>query len=298
MAVFKSELTWSFSRDRLFRDCPRAYYYHYYASWGGWEASAPELSRKAYLLRNMQNLDTWIGDVIHQVIKWVLENRIEGKAILPDEALNKTKQTLLKTWEQSRSKAWMNNAKHNLNLFEHYYNREPSREELSIRLAKAQRSIANFYGCGLLESLETLSSESFLKIDELDSFSFEGVKVFAVPDFALKSSIYTLYDWKTGKPSDKDVLQLSCYGLYAYEKWSVQADSLKIIPVYLAEEVVSLIGVKALEIEEVRKYIRGSIDEMKACLIEVASNKADIGKMPKTQETWRCKNCKFQEICL
>jgi CRISPR/Cas system-associated exonuclease Cas4 (RecB family) len=298
MGTLKSELTWSFSRDRLFKDCPRAYYYHYYASWGGWESYAPELSRKAYLLRNMQNLDTWIGDVIHQVLKWVLESKSQGTSIVHDEALNKVKQMLLKTWEQSRSKLWMNNAKHNLNLFEHYYSRELSREELSVKLAKAQRSITNFYGCGLLESLKDLSPEAFLKVDELDSFSFEGIKIFAVPDFALKKDTYKLYDWKTGKPSDKDVLQLSCYSLYASNKWNVQANNFQIVPVYLAEEVVSLIPVKLLDVEEVRKYIQESVNEMKACLSDVAANKADIGKMPKTQETWRCKNCKFQEICL
>ncbi|MDD5194258.1 MAG: PD-(D/E)XK nuclease family protein [Candidatus Omnitrophica bacterium] len=296
--MLKSELSWSYSRDRLFLECRRAYYYHYYASWGGWEREASDLSKKAYLLRNIQNLDAWIGDIVHQVIKWILENQIQGNTVLHDEAINKTKQMFLKTWEQSRGKLWVNNVKHNLNLFEHYYNRELSRGFLAEKLVKAQRSITNIYSCGLLETISGLSKDCILRVDELDSFDFEGIKIFAVPDFAIKNELYTLYDWKTGKPTDKDALQLSCYTLYAHDKWKATIDNIQLVPVYLAQEEVSLNPIKALKTEEVKTYIRSSISEMKSCLKDASANIADIDKLPKTNDGWRCKNCRFQEICV
>ena len=40
MATFRNEFSWSASRDRLFRSCPRAYYYNYYAYWNGWDRRA------------------------------------------------------------------------------------------------------------------------------------------------------------------------------------------------------------------------------------------------------------------
>ena len=47
MGDIRSELSWSFSRDKIFNECKRAYYYYYYASWGGWEDGAPEFAKKA-----------------------------------------------------------------------------------------------------------------------------------------------------------------------------------------------------------------------------------------------------------
>ncbi|MFH1767681.1 MAG: PD-(D/E)XK nuclease family protein [Candidatus Omnitrophota bacterium] len=297
MAKLNNELTWSFSRDRLFKECRRAYFYHYYASWGGWEEGAGELARKAYVLKNMRSIDAWIGDVVHQIIKWILESKIAGEDISFEAASLKAKQLLTRTWEQSRAKLWMKNVKYNLNLFEHYYNREPTREDLVPKLQKVTASIRNLYQSGLLELLSKLARESFLRIDELDSFCFENVRVFAIPDFALKHDGYILYDWKTGRPTDKDVLQLSFYTLYAAYKWQAQSGQIKIIPAYLTEENVSLKPIEALPEEAVKKYVSDSLDQMREVLSEIATNKADISFFPKTDKAWRCKNCKFKEIC-
>lgn len=319
MKKLKNELTWSFSRDRLFRECRRAYFYHYYASWGGWEAGADEFIRKAYILKNVRNTAIWAGDIVHQIIKWILETKIAGltasnqktmdfssqdrtffktdKDIPFEQARDKAKQLLMRTWEQSRSKMWMKNVKHNLNLFEHYYKRELTREELALKLQKVIKSIRNIYNSGLIESFSSLLQENFLRIDELDSFELEGIRIFAIPDFAIKNGEYVLYDWKTGKRSDKDILQLSCYRLYAMNKWKVEADKIRVIPVYLAEEKVSFEPVTPIEANKVKSYIFNSVDEMKSVLFDVKENKTDIEHCPKIKDSWRCKNCKFQEIC-
>ena len=297
MAILKSELTWSFSRNRLFKDCRRAYYYYYYASWKGWEPSSDEFTRKAYLLKNMRNIPIWIGDIVHQILKWVLERKAANENISCDDALTKAKQLLIRTWEQSRSKMWMKNIKYNLNLFEHYYNRQPTRQELNIKLQKAKLCIVNIYDSGLLELFSRLPRKSFLRIDELDNFDYEGIKIFAVPDFAIHQDTYTLYDWKTGKPTDKDTLQLSCYLLYAMHKWEVPSEKIKIIPVYLAEQELSFNPITPMDINQLAQYIHNSVEEMRSVLSDVQKNKADINQCPKTTDPWRCKNCKFQEIC-
>jgi len=306
MKKLKSELTWSFSRDRLFNECRRAYFYHYYASWGGWEASASQFCRKAYILKNMRSIDAWIGNIVHQVIKWILESKIgdnttlfkEGKDISHEYAVKTAKNLLTKTWEQSRSKKWEESVKYNLNLFEHYYNHEPTREQLKVKLEKVANSIRNFYKSGLLEKFSKSSAENFLSIDELDSFDFEGTKVFAIPDFAVRDGKeYLLYDWKTGKRSEKDILQLSCYSLYAMDKWQVSEDQIKIIPAYLAQDEFLPLPVEAIASEQVKGYIRQSIEGMRGILRDVKGNKTEINNCPKTDNSRRCRKCKFQEIC-
>lgn len=295
--IIKNELTWSFSRDRLFKDCRRAYYYNYYASWGGWVRDADEFIRKAYMLKNIRSIDAWIGDLIHQLIKWILGNLITGNKILYEEAIKKARQLLTSTWEQSRNKMWINNVKYNLNLFEHYYGCQPSREELVPKLKKVTKSIYNIYNSGLIEWLGGLPPGNILRIDELDSFDFEGIKAFAVPDFAVKDSEFILYDWKTGKPSDKDLLQLSCYTFYASYKWKIDIKQIKLIPAYLSEQKLILEPVKPMDIETVREYMRSSIKDMKTVLSNVKDNKADQGLCFKTNDLWKCDRCKFREIC-
>lgn len=294
----KSELTWSFSRDRLFKDCKRAYFYNYYASWGGWDKSAEDFAKKAYLLKNVRNVDAWIGDIVHQIIKWILENKKNSIDVSLDSARKQAKQLLMKTYEQSHKKMWKKNIKYNLNLFEHYYGIELTRQDLAVKLSKVTKSLNNFYKHGINSSFADLKKESFLSIDQLDSFLFDGIKVFAIPDFALKKDKYVLYDWKTGKPSEKDRLQLSFYILYAMQKWNLNLEDIDISAVYLIQDDVSFLPIEPVDMKTVKEYITESIIKMKNLLSDVENNKADISNFDRTDQDWRCKNCKFKEICL
>jgi len=297
MARFKSELSWSVSRDRLFNECRRAYYYNYYASWGGWDKKSDEFTRKAYILKNIRNIDAWIGDIVHQIIKWIISSKLYGNVVTLEDARKKSKQMLMRTWEQSRSQEWKKKVKNNLNLFEHYYNRELQREVLMGKMQKVVNSLRNFYNSGLMEFFLKLPKENFLTIDELDSFLFEGIKVFAVPDFAVRDEQYIIYDWKTGKPYDKDVFQLSFYKMYAESKWKTSPENIKLIPVYLGSEEVSLTPISAVPLEEIKCYIVNSIKDMKSVLYDIENNLANIELCAKTENAWTCKRCKFQEIC-
>jgi len=297
MADIKNNLTWSFSRDRLFKDCRRAYFFNYYLSWGGWDKDAPDNIRKAYILKNIRTVDAWVGDLVHQLIKWIIENRLSSKDIAFDEAKDKAKTILLKTWEQSRAQLWKNDVKNNLNLYEHYYNIEYTQDQLKEKLSKVVNSLLNIYQSGFIKFLASLSKDNFLTIDELDSFEFLGVKMFAIPDFAFKKDgLFFLYDWKTGKPYEKDIFQLSFYMLYAQYKWKADIKDMRIVPVYLTQDSISFSPITPVSIDEVKTYAKSSLQDMKAVLI--SEDKADEKLCPKTTELWRCKNCKFKEICL
>ena len=61
MADIRNEFSWSVSRSQQFQNCQRAYYFHYYGYWMGWNEDAPERTRKIYILRNMKPLVLWAG---------------------------------------------------------------------------------------------------------------------------------------------------------------------------------------------------------------------------------------------
>lgn len=294
MGQLKNELSWSISRDRQFKDCKRSYYYQYYQSWGGWDYKADEVSRKTYLLKNIQSIDIWIGDIVHQVIQWVLESYQQGREISFEEANQKALTMFKQTWSQSINKAWQQNIKRNLNLFEHYYNVDVSNEDIREKMQKAAKCIKNFYQSGVLNGLK---AQEIISVDQFDSFICEGVKVFAIPDLVLKKDNYILFDWKTGKPSEKDCMQLSFYIHYAMDKWGIAEDDVQIVPVYLAEDKVAIEDIAPIHLDTMLVYMHESYDSMKAVLSDLDNNVADIALCPKTEDAWRCNNCKFKEIC-
>ena len=57
--IITNDLSWSVSRAALFQTCQRAYYFHYYGSWGGWDKNASDLCRTLYMLKQMKTLAMW-----------------------------------------------------------------------------------------------------------------------------------------------------------------------------------------------------------------------------------------------
>ena len=59
-------LDWSFSSDRLFRRCQRAYYFREIAAWHN---GRDPLRREAFILKQLKTLDLWRGSVVHTAIQ-------------------------------------------------------------------------------------------------------------------------------------------------------------------------------------------------------------------------------------
>ncbi|MCD6134526.1 MAG: PD-(D/E)XK nuclease family protein [Candidatus Omnitrophica bacterium] len=299
MADFKNELSWSFSRDRIFRECLRQYYYYYYAAWGGWERNASLLSRKAYLFKNMKNLDLWAGDVSHQIIEWVIRGKKQHTSISLSAALAKAEKIFYQGIEQSANQMWRYNIKGSLNLFEHYYENKSlndlGKEKFEEKIAK---SIKRFYDLGILEKLEDAEGEDYLSLEELRSFYYSGVKIYIKIDFAIKrDGLVYLYDWKTGRESYQDRLQLQAYAFYAQKSWGVEYSAIRLYPVYLTQDDFSLKAIANISPQELTDYIDKSLKAMKERLVDVDNNQAVIDNFVPQRQQYRCRHCFFKELC-
>ena len=69
---FKNEFSWSKSRDEVFNECKRKYYFNHYGFWGGWDPASPDKIRELYVLKNLSSRHIWIGQVVHDIIKYCL----------------------------------------------------------------------------------------------------------------------------------------------------------------------------------------------------------------------------------
>ena len=78
----KNELIWSTSRISLFYECPRKYYYNYYGYWEGWLPRANEDQKELYLLKNLKNIQTLTGELVHDLISSYLKSIKNGSSEL------------------------------------------------------------------------------------------------------------------------------------------------------------------------------------------------------------------------
>lgn len=98
-------------------------------------------------------------------------------------------------------------------------------------------------------------------MEEFSSFRLDSIKINLVIDCAIREDddVY-IYDWKTGKSLSEDLsVQLSCYALYALEKWQVPPESVKVIEYNLSFDKSNWFSVTQQEVQAIKGYIRGSI---------------------------------------
>jgi CRISPR/Cas system-associated exonuclease Cas4 (RecB family) len=103
----------------------------------------------------------------------------------------------------------------------------------------------------------------------------------------------------TGRKMSEDVsMQLSCYGMYAMEKWGIDPENVKLIEYnLLANEGVEF-TVGASEIENTKAYIAGSIADMQSLLLNVVENvPKDEDAFLKVEDERVKASCNFRKVC-
>ena len=298
MAELKNEFSWSISRDRIFSACPRAYYYRHYGSWGGWKRDAAPRVREIYMLKNLGNRFTFAGQVVHEVVADVLNRHRYGADPTLEQAKEAALAALRKGFQESRDGLYRQRKA--VGLFEHEYGEDISDQEWRRMRDRVYSCLENFYRSKVRDIILATRIENWLPIDTLDSFDFEGTKVYVAPDFALRNDQGNalLIDWKTGRKGDAaDRRQLVCYGLFARQKWGVDPRRAIGELHYLLSGEVEIVTLDGEALEEGMEHIRASIRAMKALLADPEGNVARIEDFPQTENRAECAHCNFRRIC-
>lgn len=300
MTARNRELSWSLTKSRMFEECPRRYYYHYYLSRVGNAFDAPEDARLALEMKGIQSLDMWAGDVVHSAIQWTLESIRAGRQPSAEEARSEAKRRLSGGWRSSVGKLWRKEPKgEHPNLFEHYYGIAVGDASIERVKQKSYTSIANFMESEILRRIASTPADRWLPIEKYASFRMDGLLVYVKFDFALRDGAQmTVYDWKTGKPSAEEIRQLTCYAMYASDRWSVPIENTKVCAVHLQPELDArehLIGVP--EMDEVREHLKQGFKGMVSHLRNPSRDIAAMDDFPMTGNLARCPRCNFKGIC-
>ena len=298
---FKNEFSWSFSRHSAFNTCKRKYYYSYYGSWGGWEKDADELSKKLYMLNKMTSLPMLAGSIVHDEVERTLKALRYGK--IADQ--KRSKENVIKnfktSWAQSKNKDWEESPKWKTNLFEHYYDKKPTDEELLGFRDLMLNSIDGFFASDSYRFIQTMADTQWLAIEDLDSFEVHGAKLWVKLDFAIRHGdrVY-IYDWKTGKVVKENEVQRAIYAIYAQEKWDVALKLIRLFDVFLNQQIPVKVKPTEKLLSSASEFIKESIDGMRGLLTNKENNATDIDLFPvviEDRESYPCSYCSFQTIC-
>ncbi len=302
MAELTNDFTWSKSRHEKFEECLRAYYYQYYGSWGGWEAPHGSELRELYVLKKLSSRWQWAGSVVHDALKQLLLRARGGQVRDLDDLIARVKQRARYEWSTSREKSYWREPSRLVGLVEHEYgDAVPDQEWKRLWDEVIEGSLRSFYASEAFTRIQATPRERWLSVDELDSWTFDGTKVWVAIDFAYRDADGLLHvvDWKTGKERDVDHTQVGIYALYAQRKWQVPPDAIVGELVYLGTPGADRVVVKVdpANLERCEEEMRRSMDAMRARLDDPARNMARIASFPQLEARDRCRRCPFRRPC-
>ncbi|GEJ58672.1 PD-(D/E)XK nuclease family protein [Anaeromyxobacter diazotrophicus] len=303
MADLTNDFTWSKSRHEKFRQCLRAYYFQYYGSWGGWEAPAGSPVRELYVLKKLSSRWQWAGSVVHEALKGLLARaRGTGQFRPLDELLEQTRQRARRTWSTSREKSYWREPSKIAGLVEHEYGEPvPGAEWKRLWDEVIEGSLRAFYASETFERIQRTPRAKWLTVDELDSWVFEGVKIWVAIDFAYQDEggLIHVLDWKTGRERGVDHTQVGIYALYAQQKWGVPPEQVLGGLVYLSNPAGERVSVAAdaAGLDGCRDEMRGSIAAMQELLEDRPRNVARLERFPQLAAPDGCARCAFRRPC-
>lgn len=303
MAELTNDFTWSKSRHEKFRDCLRAYFNQYYGSWGGWEAPAGSDVREIYVLKKLSSRWQWGGSVVHDALKQMLVRaRATGQFRPLDELLLQTRQRARYQWSTSREKSYWRESSKILGLVEHEYGEPvPGEEWKRIWDVVIEGSLRAFYASATFDEIRRTPRERWLTVDELDSWLFEGTKIWVAIDFAYRDEAgrVKVLDWKTGQERGVDHTQVGIYSLYAQQKWGVPPGGVMGGLVYLSTPEGGCTSVSAdpAALAACEDEMRRSIAAMQELLDDRPKNVARLERFPQHADPAHCARCPFRRPC-
>jgi len=296
-----NDFSWSKSRDEMFRDCLRKYFFHYYGAWGGWDPQAPPRTRQLYILKNLQPRAMWIGNHVHRAIHSTLSAlRVGGELPTAEEVVEQLLAEMRKDFRDSAGRHYRQYPRKACGLFEHEYELEIADEQWKETADHAVKCLRTFFGSEIIAMIRKLPAGAWLDLEELASFTLDGIKIYVQLDFAHRTENgVQIFDWKTGRSENASVeLQLACYALYAAGKWKVAPEQVQTVEFNLASDTTSPRMFTAEALEETKDYIRDSADEMSFLLEDPASNKPQAeDHFDFAEQQAACHHCNFLKAC-
>lgn len=298
-------LQWSHTRDEIFRDCARKYYYRYYGSAGGWSTRAPQATQSIYRLTRLTTFDQALGTAVHSRAREVAAAILEH-APLPSLALleERTRADLNKLYLDSRDlPAFRRDPGAHPVLLSVYYGRGLGERTLQRIRDKMKACLEHLLESPIWFGLSTCRKDSVWLTESPGMFTFEESSVWAAPDLVFTGADErpTIVDWKTGRVvREKALEQLGIYARFVRDTLAQPVPTRG----YLGRVAELQYGetwdftLTAAEIAAADTRIRESVKAMSALLRDPQRDRpVPITEFPLTSRPARCPECNYWELC-
>lgn len=294
---------WSATRARTFRECRRKYYYRYVLSPLARRPGGPEEAYQADRIKDLVGLEAWSGEVVHQTLRHALDCwRVRRE--FPEEAAVAHAARLLSRQFRASHDFWSEPPEAYprrpplLDL--HYYTEAGlSRERAAALKEVVTTSVRSFYRSLLSARIRGAGPANWLPIDRNAAARLEdGTLILVRPDFAFRHrEVLHILDWKTGRPDPFwETVQVTCYALYAAEKWHCPLERIRPQLVYLYPEFhAAETEYTPDSLRSVTRTIRDSQEQMRA--LAVGETPPPAERFPVAEDSGACRRCQFRGMC-
>ena len=292
--------SWSVSRHDAFMSCKRRYFYSYY------EAQVdPEVKR----LKKLSALPLWAGSVVHETIERVLKTHEAMPSPDQQDAIvrDAVHGGMLGQWRESEAADAAGQGEPGeegvlrFRLFEHEYQVPVDADDKKIVVGTVMRSLRNFFRSDTLREAYAVGRGQWLTVEDLVSFTVEGVEVLLRMDLAYRrpDGRVLIVDWKTGRGEGRfNEVQLAGYALYAaHAGWAAVGEEIRTELAYLAVPRYVQRAVDARKLDHARAFIVKSAGNMKSLLLDAATNVARLEDFPMIDRPRYCRRCNFRRLC-
>ncbi len=298
MVEFKNEFSWSKSRDNIFKECNRKYFFNYYGYWNGWHSESEDRVKRIYYLKKLKTKELWVGTLVHEVIEFVLKKFRVSEIITLGHALAILEKKAESDFNISKLKEYTGFMSKAHKFFEDEYGIEISADDKKKLLRKARLCVTNFFNSDIFMEIRRTKLEDWVTLEDFLSFDFQGTKIYLSIDFAMKvGDKIILFDWKTGEERLASFdLQLTLYSLYVIKKFGISTDKIETRIFNLTIDKIDNFIIDDEKIDEIKRYMQESISKMKKLLRDDSNNEAKEEDFEKN-EGFRCSRCNFKKVC-
>lgn len=284
---YTSILGWSVSRYDLFQLCKRQYYFNYYGKYDkeyGYD--------HIYRLKYMTSIPLEIGNIVHDVIKDLLQRLLKSEKKIDEERFFNYAKRITEKYCQTKT------------FLEVYYKEIESIDILNI-FNSVSKCLANFVNSTrfiwLTEKAVNNKKDWLIEPQGYGEVVIKGMKAYCKVDFLfpLDGKMFII-DWKTGKPQEEK----HNYQLLGYSTWAsyhYKVDPKDIIPLiaYLQPEYREKVyEVNECDIQEFSNQVKLQTEEMYEYCLDIEENiPKEKEKFYKTNNLLICNYCNFRELC-
>ena len=300
-------MKWSYSSHSKMRRCQRQFAFSQLIA--NPLAKDPE-RHEAYMLKQLKQLSTWQGSVVHEVLSTVFLGDIVNHRQIDSAKLAAAAQDLARSqyaFSAARRYREPGLTKKTAGddycaLYAHEYDQPISPEAL----AEVQKNLALCFEhlASQNEFLATLAAGHGHRVEQTLFFRLAGATITAKPDllFFTADQQPIVVDWKVGESETSDYSrQLLVYAL-AIERcgyWStVRAETTRLYEVNLLKNQIYQHALTTNRLDEAEDFIYRSVVEMEALVGADTSQGFDLDELEVAEHPTTCSYCPFRPLCL